>query len=294
MERGALGPAAFELYGLVPSEFTRRRDERAKDARLSGDRELADAIKRLKRPSLPAWLANMLVRDRKTQVGRLLELGASMREAQFDLAGDKLRDLSTERRQVLGDLVRDARKLAERYGQRTSEPALRELEETLDASLADARPAEALRAGCLDAPMHHTGFGPFDVDLALGVDPDGEGHRGERRPKHVAKNKRAKEHELAVVEKSLGDARQEIRRNERAARELDKQRRSAEDALQRVSREVEATTARLKTLKSAEVEARSKLRRAEEEWSDAQRAIRAAKTQESRSKTALDKARSGR
>ncbi|MGW4517724.1 hypothetical protein ACWEO4_38520 [Streptomyces sp. NPDC004393] len=45
---------ADELYGLPPGEFTAVRDERAKAARAAGDRDLAERIRRMRRPTLAA------------------------------------------------------------------------------------------------------------------------------------------------------------------------------------------------------------------------------------------------
>lgn len=44
-----------ELYEGSPAAFVARRDELAKQARSSGDRVLATAIKALRRPTVGAW-----------------------------------------------------------------------------------------------------------------------------------------------------------------------------------------------------------------------------------------------
>jgi hypothetical protein len=76
---------ADELYGLPPAKFTAARDSHAAAARRSGDRELAAAIKGLKRPTSSAWLVNLLVRRQRQQVEELLDLGTAMRQAQEHL-----------------------------------------------------------------------------------------------------------------------------------------------------------------------------------------------------------------
>ncbi|MFE2631832.1 hypothetical protein ACFXDP_28475, partial [Streptomyces sp. NPDC059374] len=57
-----LDAVADELYGLRPEQFTAARNERVAAARSAGNRKLADAIGRLRRPSLSAWASNTLVR----------------------------------------------------------------------------------------------------------------------------------------------------------------------------------------------------------------------------------------
>ena len=53
-----LGEELDRLYELPPGEFTAARDEAAKRLRAEGRRELADEVKRLRKPTLPVWLAN--------------------------------------------------------------------------------------------------------------------------------------------------------------------------------------------------------------------------------------------
>lgn len=154
-----LDDVADELYGLLPTEFTATRDRRSTEARQAGDRELAATIKRLKRPSVGAWLANLLVRRRGQEVERLLELGASLRDAQERLAGEQMRALSQQRQLVVLALVQEARGLARESGQAVSEATARELQETLEAALADPAAADALRAGRLTASLNYSGLG---------------------------------------------------------------------------------------------------------------------------------------
>ena len=128
-----------ELYGVPPGDFVTERDERAAQARRAGERELADAIKRLRRPSAGAWLANLLVRERHEQVSELLAVGAELRQAQAHLANEDLRRLSKERRRVVASLAGDALELARDRGQTVSSAAARELEATLGGSHAGRR-----------------------------------------------------------------------------------------------------------------------------------------------------------
>ena len=47
--------AAEELYGLPPGEFTSARDKRAKELRGDGERDAANAVKALRKPTVAAW-----------------------------------------------------------------------------------------------------------------------------------------------------------------------------------------------------------------------------------------------
>ena len=81
VQRDLLG-VADELYGLAAREFTPARDARAKE--LKGT-DLGHAVKALKKPSLAAWVVNLLVRRDTEQVDQVLAVGEALREAQ---AGD--------------------------------------------------------------------------------------------------------------------------------------------------------------------------------------------------------------
>jgi hypothetical protein len=152
-----LRDVAWQLYGLAPDEFTAARTSAEREARAAGDRALAGDIKALRRPSLAAWAVNRLVRDRAELVEQVVALGGSLRQAQSLLQGDALRDLARQRRQLIAAVVSETRSLAAQSGQRLSEPAARQVEETLQAAMADPAAAEAVLSGLLVQPLSGTG-----------------------------------------------------------------------------------------------------------------------------------------
>jgi hypothetical protein len=158
-----LGTVADELYGLPPGEFVSLRDARASEARSEGDHELAAAIKQLRRPTAVAWIANLLVRERRDHVTQLLGLGDEMRRAQRDLAGDELRRLSQRRRQLVSALSAEATGLARGHGHQMTGSSRQELEATLEAAVADESAGEALLSGRLTAALRYAGFGSVDL-----------------------------------------------------------------------------------------------------------------------------------
>jgi hypothetical protein len=159
---GDLAGAAEELYALSPGDFTAARDEQVAQARTSGNRDLARAIGALRRPTVSAWLVNQLAREAGDQVGELLALGESLRRAQQDLAGEQVRELSAQRRRLVAALVTEAKRLSERDGRPVGLQVEREVEATLQAALADADAAAAVRAGCLASPLSYAGLGVGD------------------------------------------------------------------------------------------------------------------------------------
>src|SRR5436305_4587171 len=101
-----------ELYQLPPERFIAARDDAVEAARRAGDRSTATAIGKLRRPTVGAWLVNLLARGAPDLLGELLALGDQLRRAQHDLRGDELRELSIQRRAAIGGLVGRARQLA--------------------------------------------------------------------------------------------------------------------------------------------------------------------------------------
>ncbi len=166
-----LAQVADDLYGLDPADFTAARDERARQARAEGEKDLVDAIKKLRRPTVSASLVNRLVREAADQVDGLLDLGQSLREAQQSLAGDQLRSLSAQRRPVIHALAQEAKRLAAQSGRAVSDQVEREVEATLEAALADPAAAGAVRSGRLTTALGYAGFGGVDVADAVAI-PD--------------------------------------------------------------------------------------------------------------------------
>ncbi|WP_063764440.1 hypothetical protein, partial [Streptomyces sp. NRRL S-481] len=147
---------ADELYAARPEDFTAARAQAVAAARTAGDRELADRIGTLRKPSLAAWVSNLLVRSRPGEVEPLLRLGEGLRRAHQDLDGTQLRELSRRQHALIRALSLQARQLAAEAGHRISESVQREVENTLHAVLADPEAAEAWASGRLAKPLSAT------------------------------------------------------------------------------------------------------------------------------------------
>ncbi len=155
-----LDTATDELYAGDLEDFIARRSELAKQARTGGDRELAAAITDLRKPSVAAWLVNLLSNEARQDISALLELGAALRHAQARLSAQELRELSRQRQRVVRALTTQAYGIAEDRGHSASRDALDQVSDTLLAALADPEIAERVRAGHLTTPLSYSGFGP--------------------------------------------------------------------------------------------------------------------------------------
>jgi hypothetical protein len=105
-----------------------------------------------------AWAVNLLARSAAEEVGWLLDVGTQLQDAWA--AGDHIGGLEQRRSELIDRLVRMARELAADAGQPLREPAVREIEETLQAATIDPEVAADVQAGRLARPRSHAGFGP--------------------------------------------------------------------------------------------------------------------------------------
>jgi hypothetical protein len=152
---------ADELYAIAPQQFVAARDKAFAAAQAAGDSKRAAAVAGLRKPTVAAWLVNLLAIKRPDLIDELMELSASLRAAQRELRGEQLRELSAQRRAVVAALVAQARSLAvaAQPGLAASKLPLAEVEATLTAALADADVAELVRSGRMVKTTSYAGFG---------------------------------------------------------------------------------------------------------------------------------------
>ncbi|MEW2286131.1 hypothetical protein [Streptomyces sp. NPDC047841] len=302
-----LDAVADELYGLRPEEFVAARDRRARDARKAGDQALAQEIGALRRPSLAAWVSNLLVRRQPEEVQPLLGLGEELRRAHRTLNGAELRRLARRQNEVIGALGRQARQLAAQAGHPVGEGVQREVEETLHAALADPDAAREWAAGRLAKPLGSAiGFPAADEALLGGRPAPGPGKpaRGEGRgdgggrPGGEARETRGREAGKAQKEDKAGEEvkaglDEEREAEEQRRREAEEQRRRVADARQAerelraheeeadaAARAAEEAGARLADAQQRVRELRDRLRDAEAEQQRARAAERDARDRE--------------
>jgi hypothetical protein len=152
---------ADRLYAEPPDRFVAAREAAAAQARAAGDVALARQVVKLRRPTIAAWLVNLLAIRRPDLIDQLGELATAMRSAQRELRGADLRELSAQRRSLVTALVAEVRRLAVEADPR-AEPGrlpLGEAETTLGAALSDAEVAEVVASGRLLRAVAYAGFG---------------------------------------------------------------------------------------------------------------------------------------
>ncbi|MFF8934395.1 hypothetical protein ACF08O_06565 [Streptomyces paradoxus] len=265
---------ADELYALRPEEFTAARASAVASARTAGDRELAERIGSLRKPSLAAWVSNLLVRSSPGEVEPLLRLGEGLRQAHQDLDGAQLRELSRRQHALIRALSLQARQLAKEAGHPIGEGVQREVENTLHAVLADPEAARAWAGGRLVKPL----------SAAVGFPAVAEGARPQRpaaapAPAPSRPDKKTSEQRRRRLERARKDAEaaeselRELREEAEAAGQAAGEAKQRVDALQR---RVEELTGELERIRSEHQQARFAERTAREQARTADRRVREA------------------
>src|SRR5262245_7435312 len=151
--------AADELYALAPDEFSSARDDLVRQAREQRNQPLARELGKLRKPTLSAWLINLLWRDQRQVMEQLFDLAAELSQAQTEASGTALRELTAQRRDLETALMRHAAALAQQAGVRVADSVVREAQETLNAALALPEVAGEVRSGRLTRAASYAGFG---------------------------------------------------------------------------------------------------------------------------------------
>ncbi|MEV4277401.1 hypothetical protein [Actinoplanes xinjiangensis] len=244
------------LYEAPPDGFVAARAAAIEDARKAGDRDAAKRLAALKKPTVAAWVVNLVALRRPELIEELVQLATALRAAQRELRGDELRELSTQRRKFVSSLVDAARRLAvEESGAGAAKLPLGDVEATFTAALADPEIAGQVRSGRLIRAVSYAGFGEVprprlrlvtDADADTGADPDpdpaGEPAAPEpSQPRETARERAAEE--------------QRRREDERRRRKNDLRRRELERDLTTARADERRADGRLERAEEAEREA---------------------------------------
>jgi hypothetical protein len=258
-EKDQVEEAAVELYGLPPGEFTGTRDARAKELRAAGEREAANEVKGLRKPTVAAWALNQLSRRRGKDLERLLEAGERLRAAQDELlaGGDRsaLQEAAAGERELVAKLSADAAAMASDAGERGS--GLQEkVAETLHAAALDEETADELRAGRLTREREAIGgFGAAGGGPAPSSSP-------KKSQKKSTSDRSAGKGALAAARTDERHALRELEGAERAVEHAQERAEAAKAHAEEAAERARTTAARLNEAKSAATAARKAHKRA--------------------------------
>lgn len=240
------------LFAAPLDEFIAERDALAKQLRADGDREAAEQVKALRKPSVAVWAVNQLARKEHKDYRALLKAGDGLREAQEQVLGGespaKLEQAASAERDLVDRLTAKARALLESADQTPTEAMVRRVSGTLHAAATRPDLREAAENGRLEHEEETTGFG-FDLLSQMPAAPKAAKPASGKRARE---RKDAAQARLKEAADDLSDARQQAKEAsaevKRLTRELDRaaaeeERRAKE--VERRERAVEQAQAKL-------------------------------------------------
>ena len=205
---------AEDLYALPLDEFTAARNKLAKELAKEGDKEEANRVKALPKPSAPAWLVNQLVRREKKAAKDLLRAGERLRDAQEKALGgggrSPMEKAIAAEREAVQTLVDAAQKISDEDGAKVSGANLDRVRQTLHAVSLDDEVREAFESGELVSDHEATGI---DALALMATSPKkGSGRKGKAKKDDAAARKRlrAAEEEEQRIESELDAAQREL------------------------------------------------------------------------------------
>jgi hypothetical protein len=224
-----------ELYGLPLEEFTEARNRLVRQLQDGGDKESANQVRTLRKPSLAAWTVNQLARRHSDELRDLMDLRDTL--ASGDASA--FRSASTEQRKLIASLTDLARPILEEAGHSASRSTIDAISKTLLAGGTETE-RDLILSGRLTRELAPSGFeGLPGLGTALPEEEtEGEGRvdtRAAERAEELAKKAEAAEREAERLQVQADAARREAegleRSAERARARAEEARAKADEAL---------------------------------------------------------------
>lgn len=246
-----LEAAVDELYKAPLDEFTRARNELAR--RLAKeDRDAAEQVKGLRKPTLATWTLNQLARNEPKEVKALLGAGDELRRAQRDAlsggGGDEVRSAASARAAAVRDVVEAARRLLAAAGLKATGTTLERVATTARAASIDEDGRHLLERGRLSEELEAGGFealGPLEA----APQPRRKTAPAKKEAPRAAADRRRRVRELEA----------EARRLDRDAQAAERGADNAEAAAEKARERAAAARAEADAAEAAAAEARAEL-----------------------------------
>ncbi len=159
-----LRAAVQQLYAAGLGEFMSVRSALVAEAKAAGERDLANQVGALRKPTVAAWALNHFVREHPDELEEFHEFAELLREAQRTLDADQLRVLSREQARRVDALARKVESASRAAGQPVRDAVGQEIRQSLTAFIADEAAEESIRTGALVRPLQYSGFGDVDIE----------------------------------------------------------------------------------------------------------------------------------
>lgn len=210
-KRGNAQDEVAALYTAPPEQFVAERNSLAKRLGERGDRARAAQVKKLKKPSLPAWAVNRAASNEPTAARRLLKAGDGLAKAQRGAAGEGggaglRRAMGAHQEAVDGLMAAVSAALAEAGHDR---PAVADrARETLRAVATDDELRTEFEAGRVVMDREPVGFGSAPAPKAP--------PKAKKPSREEVRRAKAAERVDAAATRAADQAREEVRRAEKA------------------------------------------------------------------------------
>jgi hypothetical protein len=206
-----------ELYSVPPEDFVAERTKLARSLRDEGRADEAREVASLRKPTLPAHLANRLAHERPRDVGALLDAAKKLAAAHSTGNAEKLRHAQSD----LSDRVRGLVALAPQLSERAvSDSVGQRLAETLRAAATNSRAADLLRRGVLQEEVETSGF---EALAGLELAPAKNMSKAVPASRPTARRRSRSDARVDELKRDLTAARQELRSAEAVARSADRE-----------------------------------------------------------------------
>lgn len=281
--RGVPDDRLDALYGLPLDEFTPARDALAKELRGSGERDAADWVKALKKPSATAWIVNQLARTQARDAKRVRDSGDAVRAAQERaLAGKgeqgELGATTREYGAAMQALLDKAPGLLDSQGHSPSATTLERAAETLRAIATDDEARAGFAAGRLTRERQAAGLGFALADTGEPAPRESKAKPAEEeaRPAPPKRDEAQKEKERERARKEKDRAEAALKQARAHHRDQQKQVADRKRELSAVEREAESVQRKLAKATAALEKAREKEADTEAALADAEEAAKGA------------------
>ncbi len=155
------------LYSLPAAEFVAARNELAKRLRSAGDRDAADRVKKLSKPSVTAWAVNQLAFRARSELEGLKAAGEQVRAAH--LAGPREQQAAAKaRRDAISNLRVIAEVALQEVGVTPGRSHRQRISQTLEVLSSQTAEEESQPAGRLSTDLEPAGFDAL-TDLAAAL-----------------------------------------------------------------------------------------------------------------------------
>jgi hypothetical protein len=239
------------LFKLPLSEFIGARKALIARLKKSGDKDEAQRVNALTKPSVSAWAANQLFWSHRDEFDELIATGQRFRKAQTSGKVANMREALDARREALSNLSDLATEILRDAGHNPSLDTLRRITATL----------EALSAST-------TSDGPTPGRLTQDVDPPGFDSFGSFTPRPVTTKRTAEPPRISPRKKPVAAPKEsqqkpaaaaEAKRREQRQARID----AAKASLQRAKKSMTAAQAQVKSLEAAQKRAEAAAKEAE-------------------------------